>query len=493
MTEQPIQVDSSNLDLQAIAAASNYRLTPATLAHKLTGGSWIPARHLLYISAKIAAALAKGNARLVVSMPPRHGKSELLSIHTPAWILERNPAHYIILASYGSELATDFGRKSRDLILNSEDLLKVRLRRDTLQVSRFLTTAGGGMFAVGVGGPLTGRGADTLLVDDYLKNAKDAQSLTIREDIWDWFISTAFTRLEPGGNVIIIATRWNIDDLIGRLRTRTGEDWDEIILPAFAEANDPLGREVGEALWRERYNEKALEAIKDSLGTYFFQSLYQQRPIPRIAGMMQGAWLQVADIAPHPSHLRKVRYWDFASSLEKGDFTSGTLMAEDTHTGLTWILDVTRFRKSPAEVESAVRGMAIADGRETIIGLEQEPGSSGKQVISHFTRNVLKGFVAKGQRTTGDKFVRAQPFFAAAESGNVRMLRGAWNTAFVEELELFPEAPNDDQVDSTSGAYNELYGGNRFGASWGRDKTQYEATESGNVVSGVTFGRRRSA
>lgn len=495
ITPTSLPPSALDINLQALSGADSYRLTPATLAYKLTNGSWIPSKHLLYISAKIGSALAKGGARLIVSMPPRHGKSELLSIHTPAWILERNPSHYIILASYGSELATDFGRKSRDLILSSEDLLRVRLRRDSLQVSRFLTTQGGGMYAVGVGGPLTGRGANVLLIDDYLKNAKDASSLTIREDIWDWFISTAFTRLEPGGSVIIIATRWNIDDLIGRTIARTNQEWEHIVLPAFAFDDgrpDVLGRQPGEALWPERYDEDALSAIKNSLGTYFWQSLYQQQPIPRVAGLMQGSWLQSEDIMPHYTKLRRVRYWDFAASAEKGDYTSGTLMAEDVSTGLYHIENVIRFQKSPAETEQKVRAIAESDGPSTTICLEQEPGSSGKQVVSHYSRNVLKGFVVRAHRGTGDKFVRAQPFFAAAEAGNVRMLKGAWNATFIEELELFPEAPNDDQVDSATGAYNFLNDKKYRGVIWGRepDKSGAQISGGAEIVQGVTFGRR---
>ncbi len=481
--------------LTGLAGPSGWRLTPATLAHFITKGEWQAARHLLYISSLITSALARGNARLIVSMPPRHGKSELLSTWTPVWALERDPKTRIILSSYGSDLATDFGRKVRDIILTNEmdnGPLRTRLRKDSLQVGRFLTTSGGGMYSVGVGGPITGRGADLLLTDDYIKNAKDASSNTIREDIFDWFTSTAMTRLEPGGSAIILATRWNIDDLIGRLMTHTQEVWTHIVLPAFAEEDDPLGREVGEALWPERYSKASLNTIYDNLGTYFWQSLYQQAPIPRVAGLMQAGWISPVDILPHKSRLRFVRHWDLASTPEGGDWTVGLQMAEDLTTGIYYITDVVRGQFSPAEIETLIAATAEADGREVQVTIEQEPGSAGKIVIDHYVRNVLKGFPVRGERATGDKFIRAQPFFAAAEAGSIRIMKATWNKVLLEELELFPEAPHDDQVDGISGAFNALNNKRYRGTTWGRkprDPKKGIPSAPGKLIQGVVFGR----
>lgn len=481
--------------LSGLAGPSGWRLTPATLASYVSNGAWKPAPHLLYISALIASALHKGGARLIVTMPPRHGKSELLSIWTVIWALERDPTTRIILSSYGAELATDFGRKVRDHLLTNEadaGPLRTRLRKDTLQVGRFLTTVGGGMYSVGVGGALTGRGANLLLADDYIKNAKDASSPTIREDIFEWFISTAMTRLEPGGSAIILATRWHIDDLIGRLTTHTQGVWTHITLPAFAEADDPINREVGEALWTDRYPAHTLDTIRANTSTYFWQSLYQQAPIPRTAGLMQPGWIQPVDILPHKSRLRYVRYWDLAASPDGGDWTAGIQVAEDVTTGLYYVTDVVRKQYSPADVERLIKATAVADGKEAQIFIEQEPGSAGKTVISNYVTNVLRGFAARGERSTGEKFIRAQPFFASAEAGNVRMLTATWNKDLLEELELFPDGPHDDQVDALSGAFNALNSKKFRGTTWGRkprDPKDGEPSEPGRLIQGVVFGR----
>ena len=472
------------------ASADNWRLTPATFAHRLSHGRWIPAKHLLYVSAIIAAAIHKGGARLIISFPPRHGKSELISINTTAWFLERFPEKYVMLSSYGSELATDFGRKARDLILeNPDNLLSVRLRHDSLQVSRFLTTKGGGMFAVGVGGAMTGRGAHLLLVDDYLKNTEDAESTTVRGKIYDWLISTALTRLEPNASVIIIATRWHLDDATGRLKLRTEGDWTEICLPAIAGEGDPLGRLPGEALWPERYDLNALAAIKGTLGTYYWQALYQQAPTPRTASQMQGGWLQPEDISPHLSHMRIIRFWDLAATAAGGDWTVGIKLGKHKETGFYHILDLKRDQLSPYDTEKLIKATAKDDGKEVAIGIEQEPGSSGKTVIDHYVRVVLQGYNVRGMKSTGDKFVRAQPFFAAAEAGIVRMKRAGWNAELIDECTTFPDGPHDDQVDALSGGYKELNSPRYGGVVWGRDSNPYSGPRTEDVVKSLTFGR----
>src|SRR5690606_9588289 len=150
-------------------------------------------------------------------MPPRHGKSEFLSVNTPIWFLEKFAHKRVILASYGADLAAEFSLKVRDTFQNTENrhLLNTRLRKDKQRVDDFKTTDGGGMVAAGIGGTITGKGADLLLIDDYVKNAEEALSKTVKEKIWNWFLSTAFTRLEPNATVIILATRWDKGDLIG--------------------------------------------------------------------------------------------------------------------------------------------------------------------------------------------------------------------------------------------------------------------------------------
>lgn len=475
-----------------------YRLTPATYAYHVSGGKWIPAKHLLYIAARVASAIAKGGGRLIISVPPRHGKSQLLSTWAPQWALDRNPASKIALTSYGAELSTEFGRAVRDNILATPEYTRARLRKDVLQTGRFQTTKGGGMISVGVGGPLTGRGADILLVDDFVKNTKDASSETVREQTYDWFLSTAMSRLEPGGSAIVVATRWNVDDLIGRLLKYHGDVWEHIRIPAVIETeddkrDDPLGRDYGEPLWPERYSAEEMANIKALQGDYFWKALYQQRPVPRTGGMIARGGIPIIDIAPSWNVLRLVRYWDLAGTAGGGDFTCGALLAIDDRVGLTYILDVVRFQRSPLEVEQAVAQTAAQDGTRVKIIIEQEPGSAGKSIASHYTRHVLRGYNVKFKPSTGDKFDRAQPFYASLQAGNVKLLRAPWNGPLEEELELFPDAEHDDQVDACSGAFNELHEHLRGGVVWGRDSSAhgvaYGSPNKGKYLTGVIWGR----
>lgn len=225
--------------------------------------------------------------RLMITMPPRHGKSMLASEFFPAWYLGRNPDHYVVAASYAQELADDFGRKVKNQIEDSvfgQIFPGVALAGDSRAAKRFHIQdwqggyehglkQSGAFYAVGVGGPLTGRGAHLLLIDDPVKNREEADSEIVRRKTKDWYTSTAYTRLMPGGRIVIIQTRWHEDDLSGWLiAEHKHEGWVTLDLPAI---NDQ-----GEALWPEQYDVPALEKIKLAIGARDWSALYQQRPAP---------------------------------------------------------------------------------------------------------------------------------------------------------------------------------------------------------------------
>lgn len=221
--------------------------------------------------------------RLMLFVPPRHGKSELGSIMFPAWYLGKHPEKEIITSSYSADLAQDFGYKTRNLVDSEEykELFDSELREDSKSKAKWLTKEGGGYTAVGVGGAITGRGADILIIDDPIKNREEAESLTIREKIWSWYTSTAYTRLEKGGAVILIITRWHKDDLAGRLlkaQEEGGDKWEVIKFPAIATDNE-LFRKQGEPLWKDKYDIDSLEQIKKTIGIYDWSALYQQEPV----------------------------------------------------------------------------------------------------------------------------------------------------------------------------------------------------------------------
>lgn len=472
---------------------SNWRLTPATFAYKITGGSWIPKKHLLLISTKIATAVAQGNGRLIVSMPPRHGKSELCSVHTPCWFLEKYPEKRVILSSYGADLSVGFSRRVRDTFMNKDnfDLLKTRLE-GAKSVDQFLTDKGGGMYSMGVGGPITGRGADLLLIDDYIKEIKEALSPSQRQYLWDWFATTAFTRLEPNATVVIIATRWHSDDLIGRvLKNMVGHGWDYIEIPAIAEKNDPIGREVGQPLFPERYSLKALRERKAVLGNAYFQAIYQQKPVDETNKIADASWLQIVKAVPDIQGFQSARCWDLASSEEGGDFTVGVKVMYHKDTDRMWITDIRRGQWSPGQVEKAVAAFAQLDGKDCTVIIEREPGSSGKLLEEAYTNRVLKGYRVIPVTTSSHKVVRAQPFLAAAENGKIYVVEGDWNKEFLQEFDMFPGGFGtfDDQVDAAGSAYAKLSGKKAFSASWGRQKD----TTNHNYASRVNIKNTRAA
>ena len=225
----------------------------------------------------------KKSPRLMLFMPPRHGKSELASTQFPGWFLGRNPDKEVIATSYASTLALSFSRKVRELIRSpgyNTLFPKTKLVKDSQSTENWLTTEGGGYLAAGVGGPITGKGADALIIDDPVKNRADAESATERQRVWDWYSSTAYTRLMPGGGVLLILTRWHQDDLAGRLlyeMQHGGDKWDIIVYPAIAVHKERY-REEGEPLNPERYDLEALARIKGALTKRDWGALYQQSP-----------------------------------------------------------------------------------------------------------------------------------------------------------------------------------------------------------------------
>lgn len=236
--------------------------------------------------------------RLMVFMPPRHRKSQTANAHFGAWYLGRHPDHSIITASYGSSLAEGFSRQARNLLREfGDELFGVHVSNESAASDHWqLADHYGGLAAVGVGGAITGKGAHLLLIDDPHKNREEANSLVMRDKIWDWYTNDASTRLEADGAVILIQTRWHVDDLAGRLlkaqELGEGDTWEIVRLPAFAEADDPLGRIEGEPLWPGEYGAEKLTAIRRRIGSFAFTALYQQRPQELHGGAFQAAWFQ---------------------------------------------------------------------------------------------------------------------------------------------------------------------------------------------------------
>ncbi len=256
------------------------------------------AHHLAYldraISESIEMAAAGQRDGLLVSMPPQHGKSELCSKYLPAWYLGTHPDRRVILTSYEADFAASWGRKARDLLEHHGNLFGVKVSKRSAAVNRWdLEGRDGGMTTAGVGGAITGKGAHLLIVDDPIKNDEEARSPKHRQKQWDWWQSVATTRMRPGGLMVVVQTRWNRDDLTGRIQDQAksnGQRWLTVKLPALAEAGDPMGRAPGEALWPEMYSKELHEKNKATRTSYYWRSMYQQDPVAEGGTEWPEAW-----------------------------------------------------------------------------------------------------------------------------------------------------------------------------------------------------------
>jgi len=390
--------------------------------------------------------------RVMFALPPRHGKSELVSKRFPALYLGKNPDRQIISASYGQDLASDFGRDVRNIVATGEYRALfpgVSIAADSAAKNRWHTSQNGSYVAAGVGSAITGRGANVLSIDDPLKDREEADSEKIRDKIWDWYTSTAYTRLMPDGAVILTMTRWHEDDLAGRLLQEAangGEQWHVVKLPALSPN--------GAALWPDAYDEASLERIRLAIGERDWASLYQQDPRPTEGSLFKVA--QVNVIPASPSGRDVVRAWDLAATKQVGtrdpDHTVG-LKLQRTSEGAYVVQDIVRLRGGPDEVEAAIVNTARQDGQGCRISLPQDPGQAGKTQILYLTRK-LTGFRVESNPETGDKTTRAAPVVAQCNVGNLSVVQAPWNRSFLDELAGFPSATHDDQVDALSRAFS---------------------------------------
>jgi predicted phage terminase large subunit-like protein len=387
--------------------------------------------------------------RLMLFLPPRHGKSTLTTIHYPAYRLEADPRLQVVVGCYNSDLASTFSRLSRGLMRARG---RIALDDERQAVNDWRTTLGGGLRAVGVGSGITGHGAGLLVIDDPIKSREEAELSSYRDRVWEWYKDDLYTRLEPDAAIILIMTRWHMDDLAGRLlESERAADWTVVSLPALAEEDDPLGRSEGAALCPERYGLPALDDFRAVLGSRSFDALYQQRPRPQEGAMFRREWFEIVPAVP--ANARRARYYDTAGADEgRGDYTVGVLMARDSR-GICYVEDVLRGQWTAHPRNTLIRQTATLE-RHVPIYVESPPGLA-KESTDAIVRE-LAGFAIYANPVRGDKVSRAEPFAAQCEAGNVKLVRGAWNRAYLDELCDFPYGAHDDQVDASSGAFNKL-------------------------------------
>lgn len=391
--------------------------------------------------------------RLMITMPPRHGKSMLASEYFPAWYLGRNPDHYVIAATYAQDLADDFGRKVRNQISDptfAAVFPGVTLKTDSQAARRFqvsgpadafATTQDGAYFAVGVGGPLTGRGAHLLLIDDPVKNREEAESEIIRKKTKDWYTSTAYTRLMPGGRVVIIQTRWHEDDLSGwLLAEHEHEGWTVLDLPAIDDA--------GKALWPEQYDVPALEKIKLAIGPRDWSALYQQRPAPEEGDYFRREWLIDYDEHPPIDTMRVYGASDYAVTSDDGDYTVHLVVGVDT-AGKMWLLDMWRKQASADVWIEAWCDLVL---RWKPAQWAEETGQINAGVGPFLVKRARERKAYTWRRPFAsrfDKAIRSRSIQGRMAMDGLRVPRLApWLPDFVHELLSFPAGKHDDQVDA---------------------------------------------
>ena len=272
---------SQLLQLQRGLAMSS----PGLFALIASQGKWKLAKHLVELDNALVDAIEAARAGeivgLTVSMPPQHGKSELCSKYLPAWYLGAYPDHKVVVVGYEADFAAGWGRKARDLLEEHGHLFGVQVAKQSRAATRWeIDGHDGGMVTAGVGGPITGKGAHLLIIDDPIKNDEEARSSSFREKLWEWWQSVASTRIRPGGLFVIIQTRWHRDDLTGRLLRHDAKSgrWRQIVFPALATSNDILGRQPGEALWPQMYPREKLLQVQQDKTAYYWRALYQQDP-----------------------------------------------------------------------------------------------------------------------------------------------------------------------------------------------------------------------
>lgn len=383
--------------------------------------------------------------RLMLLVPPRHGKSELASKRLPAWFLGRQPHKQFLSVSATEGLASDFGRDVRNIIGSPEyrAIFDTKLAEDSQAKGKWHTSEGGIYYALGIGGSVLGRGGDVILIDDPYSSMQDALSELTRKNVWDWYTGTAYNRLMPGGAIVVINHRMHEDDLCGRLLAQQaagGDRWEVVELPALSDA--------GEALWPEAYPLESLERIRKNSQPRFWSALYQQRPAPEEGDYFKADWLRPCEQMPARETLRVYGGSDYAVTADGGDYTVHAVVGLDPE-GRMYLLDLWRKQAS-----SDVWVEAFCDlvRQWKPIGWAEEQGQIKAGVGPYLDRRSRErqAFVARDAfPTRGDKAVRAQSIRGRmAANGLYVPFNAPWFPALRSELLAFPAGKHDDQVDA---------------------------------------------
>jgi predicted phage terminase large subunit-like protein len=417
-----------------------------------------------------ASVRAGGSPRLMLFLPPRFGKSQLASRQYPPWLLGRNPDWNVGIVSYGAELAEELSADARRVVLSDEYRevfgstyqpepgATVELDRSSTAVNHWrIAGHRGGVRAVGVGGALTGRGFEVIVIDDPLKGRKEADSEGVREDLWRWYQGTLRTRLEPGGGILLVQTRWHHDDLAGRLLEAQADKWETVSLPAVAGEDDPLGRAPGEPLDPLRYDALAYAEIRTDVGERDWYAQYQGTPTPDEGDVFHKDWFVREWPAPEKTGM-VFQYWDTSHGKSdaqkrrrKGDYsTCGTFRVEPAGYRLIHLF---RARLQYHELKQMAVRLREAWGARAVI---VEDASSGTSLIQDL-RNETRLPVLPWKVGTESKLERAKATAPTIQAGRLLVSVPPESAGpYIHEHLTFPNGKHDDMVDMTSMALAHL-------------------------------------
>lgn len=392
--------------------------------------------------------------KVLFSAPPQHGKTQLVTARYPVREMFRRPGLRTAIAAYSQSYANRLSRMTRRVARDAGAVFDEKNAANEWEL-----TNGSNLVAVGIGAGITGRSIDLALIDDPVKSREEADSEAYRDRVWEWFMDDLTTRLQEQAQIVVIMTRWHMDDLAGRiLESEDGPNWKYIRLPALAEPNDPLDRAEGEPLCPERFSREKLQERQKILGEGFV-GLYQGNPVPRGGLFFKREWFPIVPEVPLRDRVpvKRVRYVDLAASTkDTAAWTSCVLMAYDGT--YFYVEHVERFRGNPAERNDLILKIAEADMTRPgfdRLWFEEQPGAAGIETSQAMIRK-LAGIPCRADRVSGSKEVRAEPLASAARGGLVKVCHGGWNAAFLNEIAAFPRGAYKDQVDSCSGAFNKL-------------------------------------
>lgn len=424
-------------------------------------GLYKHARHTKLICNLLTEILNGRNKRIIITMPPRHSKSMTITETFPSFFLLNNPDKRVIVASYSDELAKQFGRRNKQKFVECSDWFNLALsnEKSTSQLWE-IAEHRGGMLSTAIGGAITGQGADLLLIDDPVKNAQEATSLTYRNRVYNEYQATLRTRLHPGGNVVIILTRWHEDDLAGRLLGKDDEDWELISLPAICESKDDLlNRKIGNPLWADHgFDKEWAEQTKREVGSRTWAALYQQRPSPAEGNIIKRTWWKYYSVLPRKFD-RVIQSWDFSfKETQEGSFVVGQLWGKVGAD--TYLIDQWRDKADFVKSQNAI--IAFSNKHPNAYEKLVEDKANGSAIISSL-KQTISGIIPI--LPTGTKEARAYAVTPHIESGNVYLPSSEiapWIDDFITECTMFPNGLNDDQVDCMTQALNRLYQPNAF-------------------------------